>query len=469
MFRNEFVFDRTKLSSRLSAALDINQEINASLNWIYLHGKKFHSMKYKQHLFFVSLFILLFLRNSHAQDSLFAHRIIDTLTSKTFLGRGYTHDGNNKAARYIANMFFENKLESYQGGYYQPFAFDLNSFSGLMQFSIDGKMLDAGKDYIISGESKGLKGKYRLVKIESIASKNSLGDWSYHSVSKKDLLVIDDSTLVGGGVKSLLKIIEEKKCFGAAGYIELNSVKLTMDVSETASPFFHLIVLKKSFPVTKSEAVINIQNKIIHVMTQNIIGYVKGKRMPDSFIVLTAHYDHLGEMGNSVYFPGANDNASGTSMLLTLCRYYAQKQNQPDYTIVFIAFSGEEAGLIGSQFFAQYPLINLNKIKFLINMDIVGTGEEGIKVVNATEFPNQFSLLQNLNDENHLLKSVQSRGKAANSDHYPFYLKGVPDFFIYTLGGISAYHDVYDRAETLPLTKFNDLEILLKKFIDGLQ
>lgn len=137
--------------------------------------------------------------------------------------------------------------------------------------------------------------------------------------------------------------------------------------------------------------------------------------------------------------------------------------------MVFIAFGGEEVGLIGSQFFVQYPLISLNKIRFLINMDIMGTGEEGIKVVNATEYKSDFDRLVKLNDEFHLLKSVQPRGKAANSDHYPFSEKGIRCFFIYTLGGISAYHDVYDRAETLPLTKFNDLEKLLKLYIDSCQ
>ena len=200
--------------------------------------------------------------------------------------------------------------------------------------------------------------------------------------------------------------------------------------------------------------------------TQNVIGFVKGSSAPDSFMVFTAHYDHLGQMGDGIFFPGANDNASGTSMVLNLATYYAA--NPPAYTVVFIFFSGEELGLLGSRYFVNHPLFPLSAIKFLVNLDIVGTGEEGIKVVNATEFKPQFDQLVKLNEREQLLKVVSPRGKAANSDHYPFYEKGVPCFFIYTMGGIAAYHDVMDLPGTLPLTEYNDLLKLLIGFVEAL-
>jgi aminopeptidase YwaD len=173
----------------------------------------------------------------------------------------------------------------------------------------------------------------------------------------------------------------------------------------------------------------------------------------------------LGRMGRDIYFPGANDNASGVSMLLELAKYYSSAENQLPFSIVFIAFGAEEAGLIGSKFFVENPLFPLKKIKFLINLDLLGTGEEGITVVNATKFPQQFEQIVKLNDENKYLTAVKKRGPAANSDHYYFTEKGVPSFFIYTMGGIAAYHDIYDRAETLPLTKFSEVFHLLTSFI----
>jgi hypothetical protein len=80
----------------------------------------------------------------------------------------------------------------------------------------------------------------------------------------------------------------------------------------------------------------------------------------------------------------------------------------------------------------------LDKIKFLVNIDLAGTGEDGIKVVNGKVHVSEFDLLKRLNKENELLIDVKSRGEACNSDHCIFHEAGVPAFYIYTLGGISA-------------------------------
>lgn len=101
-------------------------------------------------------------------------------------------------------------------------------------------------------------------------------------------------------------------------------------------------------------------------------------------------------------------------------------------------------------------------------MDIMGTGDDGITVVNGSVYKAAFNDLVRLNDSLHLLKQVKMRGATANSDHYFFYAAGVPDFFIYTMGGIRAYHDIYDRRETLPLTKFSEVFELLVHFTDDI-
>ncbi|MBI3500875.1 MAG: M28 family peptidase [Bacteroidetes bacterium] len=201
--------------------------------------------------------------------------------------------------------------------------------------------------------------------------------------------------------------------------------------------------------------------------TQNILSYIKGSQYPDSFIVFSAHYDHLGQKGKDVYFPGANDNASGCAMLLNLAKYYSQ--HPPKYSVAFMSFGGEEVGLLGSKYYVEHPLFPLKQIKFLVNMDIMGTGDEGIKVVNATEHKKEFDELVKINTAKNLLPVVSPRGKAANSDHYFFEEAGVKTFFIYTLGGIKAYHDIYDRPETLPLTKFEEVYKLLLDFTSYLQ
>jgi aminopeptidase YwaD len=200
---------------------------------------------------------------------------------------------------------------------------------------------------------------------------------------------------------------------------------------------------------------------------QNVIGYIEGTEHPDSFIVFTAHYDHLGRMGADTYFPGANDNASGTSMLLQMAAYYSL--NPPKYSIAFICFAGEEAGLLGSSYYVENPVFPLEQIRFVINMDIFGTGDEGITVVNAKDHPNEFATLNRINASKSYLTKIKSRGQTQNSDHYPFSTKGVPAVFIYTMGGIKAYHDIFDKSETLSLDAYESLFRLLRDFTDQLQ
>jgi len=123
---------------------------------------------------------------------------------------------------------------------------------------------------------------------------------------------------------------------------------------------------------------------------------------------------------------------------------------------------------MGSRYFTENPLVKLKNIRFLTNTDLAGTGVDGITVVNATEFSKEFKIMLDINAQYNLLKAVNPRGKAANSDHYFFTEKGVPSFFFYTLGGITAYHDVFDIAATLPLNKHEDLFKLMIKFNEKL-
>jgi aminopeptidase YwaD len=371
----------------------------------------------------VTLLYVLVSTVSYAQDSLFARKMIDTLTSSYFWGRGYTKDGMNKAAQFLASQFKSFGLQPlYSNSYLQPFSYPVNTFPGKMQATINGKELVAGKDFIVSPDSKGVKGKGALVQKDSA-----------------DFIDVEDRIIV------TLKD------------------KLTWSVAPAVADFTIIEVAKKAIEGTPQTVEATIENKLVkNFQTANVCGLVKGTTHPDSIIVLTAHYDHLGGMGKDTYFPGANDNASGTSLLLSLAKFYAE--NPQPYSIAFICFAGEEAGLLGSKYFASNPLINLSNIRFLINFDLVGTGDEGITVVNATEFAKEFALLNAINDSSKYLAKINARGKAANSDHYWFTEKGVPSFFIYTLGGIKAYHDVFDKSATLPLNEYNDLFKLILQF-----
>jgi aminopeptidase YwaD len=197
----------------------------------------------------------------------------------------------------------------------------------------------------------------------------------------------------------------------------------------------------------------------------NIIGYVKGTKYPDSFIVISAHYDHLGMLGAYTLFPGANDNASGVAMMLDIMH---QVKNKPlEYSVAFMAFAGEEIGLLGSLYYTETPLFPLSDISLLINLDLMGTGDKGMMVVNATLFPKEFQELQLINISKDYLPIISSRGKAANSDHYYFTEKGVKAFFFYLMGEYKYYHDIHDGPEAITLSRYNQAYSLIYDFISG--
>ena len=371
----------------------------------------------------ILLLLCLSFLHMKAQDISFGKQMVDTLTSSYFWGRGYTKDGMEKAAAYIAAEFNRYGIKPMAGkSFFQEFSYPVNIFPGRMELSINGKNLLPGKDFIVDPASKGIRKSGSLIRKDSI---------SFINPEDRFIVSMED--------------------------------KLTWSVSRNVADYSMVLIDKKSINGLPEYYEANIENKYIRKFNaSNVCGLVTGKRKPDSVILITAHYDHLGGMGKDTYFPGANDNASGVSLLMNLARYYAA--NPPDYSIGFICFAGEEAGLVGSQFFTEKPLVPLKNIRFLVNTDLAGTGYEGITVVNATEYPTEFAMMNAVNDEYKLLFKINARGKAANSDHYFFSEKGVPAFFFYTLGGIKAYHDIFDRPETLPLEEHEDLFKLLIHF-----
>jgi aminopeptidase YwaD len=211
---------------------------------------------------------------------------------------------------------------------------------------------------------------------------------------------------------------------------------------------------------------LKVTNKFIpNYTSKNVIGMIPGKKKR-KYVVLSAHYDHLGMMGPDAMFPGANDNASGVAMLLSMAKYYMQ--NKPNYTIVFCFFSGEEAGLLGSKHFVSHPYFPLRKVKFVLNIDIMGGADDGVTAVNATSHPEEYERMVQINEDMKLIGRVKKRGQTQNSDHYFFSEMGVPAFFIYSMGNVKNYHDIYDSAENTPLNKFDEVQTLMQEFIKGI-
>jgi aminopeptidase YwaD len=393
----------------------------------------------------------------------------EKLCSPAFHGRGYVNGGDSIAAQFIASELEKMGCQFFNKNPFQSFQFKVNVFSNNMAVSINGKTLIPGKEFVVDPSCpmiykdslkvfrvstedlfnpKSLKNKISQVAMSR--SKATVGFAFHFSLWKGD---------------TLKKAQELAKSLGTSmPIIELMDTKFTWSVSQEQSKFALLQVQSTAIDASLDEWIfqVKVDAKVVNHTARNVIAYVPAKKKSKKYFVFSAHYDHLGQMGQEAYFPGGNDNASGTALLLEMARYYVA--NPAEVNIVFMAFAGEEVGLLGSRYYTENPIFPLKDIQFLFNLDIMGSGEEGATVVNATLFPEQFEVLKSINEKQQYLPKVASRGAAANSDHYFFTQKGVPAFFMYTMGPNKHYHDVFDTYDELSFNKFNGIYQLLIDF-----
>lgn len=388
-----------------------------------------------------------------------ARGYVNTLAGPDMHGRGYVLEGDKLAADWIGQQFDRLGLGKLKDQRFEPFTFPVNTFPDTVRASIDGKALVPGVDFIVDP-----------------ASGLSVGEFNIVHLVLDDLLSPERKALTMGVIAGNAACLEfpatsnrdslglyhalEEEVARYAPIIRKARGKLTWGVAGEHKRNAIIEVKAELVPDSAHVLDLRVRNTFIpRHAARNVFGVVEAKGGSKDWIIVSAHYDHLGHMGPDVIFPGANDNASGMSMLLCLAeeiRKHPLKKN-----VLFIAFAGEEAGLQGSTWCVTDRPIDLSRISMMVNLDLNGTGEEGITVVNSTAQQKFFDKLTAINTKDNLLVNVKPRGPACNSDHCPFVEKGVPAVFIYTMGGISAYHDVFDKPETLPLTEFDDLYRLL--------
>jgi hypothetical protein len=415
---------------------------------------------------FFLLWLILSL-SATGQSLEYAKKVVEDLSSPKFRGRGYVGKGVDRAADYIKKQYVKTGLQPFDGTYDQPFQIAVNTFPSTMKLQVDGTTLIPGKDYLIHPSAPSLKGEYAV----HVINKEDLLDdqrlQSHLELSAEKVLIIDGSNFNTDDQDRIRKAndaiasLRNNAQAPFAAIIAYSGDKLTWSFARAQAPKTAFTV-KKELDVRNIKKVkIDVKSKLVDYTTKNVIGYIEGKEQPDSFLLVVAHYDHMGKMGSKTYFPGANDNASGVAMMLNVATYFAA--HPPKYSMAFMAFSAEEVGILGARHYVDHPLFDLGKIKFLVNTDMAGTGEDGIMVVNGSVHQNQFDVLTKINNEKGYVKDVRIRGPACNSDHCPFHEKGVKSIFIYTIGG-TAYHDLDDRYETLPFTAFENYTKLLIDF-----
>ena len=428
-------------------------------------GKSTLSNKFKFSNLRISIFALLLIIStlSSAQSYKYAIYCKDTLASEYMAGRAYIDEGDKKAATFIRNELKESGVKLLGENGFQKLSFPINNIMDLKLYFSDVKQeLKIGEDYLVFGSSPSANIVLENVKPLIFNTKKQIEEVKTKKLQDK-VLLFNTQTLSYGDIIVFLRSLKKEnitpKLAVIQGYdkIPYYTGRALMD--------FPILQLKGNIIYKKiKHLALEIKSEFISsYQSQNVWGIVEGTKYKDSCFVFIAHYDHLGKVGD-VHFPGANDNASGVAVLLDLAKYYAK--NPAEHSVVFIFATGEEVGLLGSKFAAENPYIDLEKVKFLFNLDMCGTGATGVAVINGLKEPEAGKLLQEINNENQWFIKVFLGEESCNSDHCHFVKKGVPAHFLFTYGcEYNEYHTIYDNGKDLPFTKHIDFCNLLKEFV----
>lgn len=414
-----------------------------------------------RNFFFIFLFYAVPVFAQHADDQ----RILERLCSADFSGRGYVNDGDYKAADFIADEFKKLGLKKVKRRYFQNFEFQVNTFPEEMSLELNGKMLLPGKEFVVDPSSPSAKLNRKTLlfpeKFDGIeAILTAIGE-----------IDIDEHILVFD--KSVFKTRDELLVLRTVT-LKLAELLPLILLSE-GTPIWHVSQNQFRFPVfemdsdvfNSGEVNIRVDAQLKQHRARNVIARIPSKGKAKRRIVFTAHYDHLGNMGRATFYPGANDNASGVTMLFAIARKLKlQPRSSTEY--VFIAFAGEEVGLLGSKFFVENPLIPLNSVRFLLNLDIFGGAHKSITAVNGKIYKEEFDLLVKTNQEELVTPEIKVRGESANSDHHWFHAYGVRSFFLYSAGNNMHYHVPWDEAKDVDLLMLDKSAELLVRFVSKL-
>jgi Zn-dependent M28 family amino/carboxypeptidase len=180
----------------------------------------------------------------------------------------------------------------------------------------------------------------------------------------------------------------------------------------------------------------------------NVIGYIEGKNNPEKYIVITAHYDHVGIQKGEIY-NGADDDASGTAALFALANYF--KEKRPSHSIIFVAFDGEESGLRGSRKFVAEPPVKKESIVLNVNLDMVARNDKNeLYAAGTYHYPMFKPLLEAIAKDakvklllGHDRPELKSNDWTSQSDHFAFHQAKIP--FIYF--GVEDHKDYHKPTD----------------------
>lgn len=239
-------------------------------------------------------------------------------------------------------------------------------------------------------------------------------------------------------------------------------------------------ILKKkkgqSFAVQQDMS-IRIEKVQQKITAENVVGLVPGQDQQDEYIVITAHYDHLGKRGEEIY-NGADDDGSGTSALIEMARVMAEAHRDghgPDRSILFLAVSGEEKGLLGSKYYTMNPLVPMDQTVANLNVDMIGRNDDAhepnseyVYVIGSDRLSTALHEISETTNRDCCDLELDYTFNDPNdpnrfyyrSDHYNFVENGVPAIFYFS-GVHEDYHQPTDTVEKIQFEKMTAIARLI--------
>ncbi len=423
--------------------------------------------------------------------------VVKELSSGTYMGRSDYANGDIRAAKFIIGELQKAGAEPVISGqtefrsaypvrksvvrpfgygrwqtadslyfpYLQNFTYPLNVMRGAMSLSVDGVKMEPTVDYTVKEFSPSCSGEFKVEVLEeeyytpekffkylnSGAFKKSfiLLDWQRF----KEKMPVDDMEIYNtyfspldmvGGL--ILQDKEQFPFFKARSYYR------------TPMP---VLMVNSTFPKEAGSLKIEIESEMIPQHdAHNIIARIEGTKGNDERILFMAHYDHLELMGKDNVFAGANDNASGVAMLLSLAKYFSI--HKPETTVDFLFLDGEEENLLGAFYYAENAPAPLEKIKYAVNVDMVGDTGDTLICEISKEGENGLQLFREINKGTRGgFNDIKCQELTDNSDHYAFALKGVPVIYFTVEGEYYKYYhtprDIYDNTSDMNFERIFNL------------
>ncbi|OLY94095.1 Peptidase family M28 [Cnuella takakiae] len=405
-------------------------------------------------------------------------------------GRETGTEGQRKAAAYIENEFRRIGLQpGFNGTYQQPYPLYQDSLAGA-KLEINGQPFQLFQDFSLS-VANSVAGTFRLGEVVSIAKSNAAGIDSADLGGKLVLLFADAAnpaivsklrTKAPAGVMIVSSTYKAPAQPMRKGRLMVQAFRKSLPLQElTISEDIAKAILKNNYEAAKTatgtpkgypaEVLLQVDKALVTTQSSNVLGVLPGTDKADEYLIVTAHYDHEGKRENGVIYYGADDDGSGTVSVIELAEAFAKAKKEGKgnrRSILFMTVSGEEKGLLGSEYYGSHPTIDLAKATANLNIDMIGRidpkrtqgdSTNYVYVVGDDKLSTDLRTISESVNNKFIKMELDYKYNDPNdkefiyyrSDHYNFAKNGVPIIFYFN-GTHADYHRPTDTPDKINYT-----------------